>query len=264
MEGEIIISRIARQDVVTSFLHVMVQGVNKEFIFKNEKYIKYYLKIINEYKLEYNFTIIAYCIMNNHAHFLIHTKDIKDFGKFMQKVNLKYSTMYNKEEKRCGVLFRNRYKSEPISDIKYLINCIKYIHNNPVKAKMVDKCEDYEYSSYKDYVKDEGLAKSPIMNEIFGNNCDYKRMFENINDRKFMDIEKNTDEEIRQYILNGITDFENEYLVNTIEILSNRKIFRNLIQYLNENCGFKYIEIQRFFDVSKTTLTRIRHGEVTF
>ena len=84
-------------------------------------------------------------MMNNHTHFLVYTEDIKDFGRFMQKNNLIYAQMYNKEEKRCGVLFRNRYQTEPIYKIEYLINYIKYIHNNPVKAKMVTRFAEYPH-----------------------------------------------------------------------------------------------------------------------
>ena len=173
----IIIPRLARKDLNTQFLHVMVQGVNKEYIFDNKKYIEKYLEIINENKVNYNFTIIAYCIMNNHAHFLIHTENIDEFGKFMHKCNLIYALLYNKEKNRVGVLFRNRYRTEPIYDIKYLINCIKYIHNNPVKAKMVLKCEDYEFSSYNEYIKNAEITKSPIMKKYFGNECDYSKLF---------------------------------------------------------------------------------------
>ena len=107
MKGKKYMPRIARKDLNTPFLHVMVQGVNKEYIFENEQNIKKYLKIIKENKNNYKFEILAYCIMNNHAHFLVYTKDIKLFGKFMHITNLLYAKMYNKENNRVGVLFRN-------------------------------------------------------------------------------------------------------------------------------------------------------------
>ena len=90
--------RIARKDVKSPFLHIMVQGINKEYIFYKEEYIKYYLKIIKSNIKYYNCTIIAYCIMNNHAHFLIYTKDVGKLGKFMQKVNLKYAQCITKKK----------------------------------------------------------------------------------------------------------------------------------------------------------------------
>ena len=88
--------RLARKNLNTPFLHIMIQGVNKEYIFNENKYIEKYLEIIDKEKENYNFTILAYCIMNNHAHFLVYVEDIKNFGKFMQKLNLIYAQMYDK------------------------------------------------------------------------------------------------------------------------------------------------------------------------
>ena len=132
--------RIARKNIDTPFIHVMVQGVNREYIFEKKSDIELYLSLISKNIENYNLTIMAYCMMNNHAHFLMYVEDIKELGEFMKKCNLQYAQMYNKEKNRVGTLFRNRYRTEPIYNIKYLINCIKYIHNNPVKANIVKKC----------------------------------------------------------------------------------------------------------------------------
>ena len=189
MKGVKIIARVARKDLNSQFIHVMVQGVNKEYIFKNRDYVESYLNIINENKIKFELTIIAYCVMNNHAHFLIYTKDIEQLGKFMHKVNLLYSNLYNQRENRCGVIFRNRYRAEPIKDMKYLINCIKYIHDNPVKAGMVLKCEDYKYLSYRAYLNNEGMTQTEIMKTMFGEKCNYSLLFKSTYEKKFMDIE---------------------------------------------------------------------------
>ena len=65
----IFIPRAARKDLNTPFLHTMVQGVNKEYIFYKEEYIEKYLDIIEQNKKDYDIDIIAFCMMNNHAHF---------------------------------------------------------------------------------------------------------------------------------------------------------------------------------------------------
>lgn len=252
--------RVARKDLNSPFLHVMVQGVNKEYIFKKDSYIKEYLKIINELKQNYNFTFIAYCIMNNHAHFLIYVEDINEFGKFMQKVNLKYSNMYNKKENRCGVLFRNRYKTEPITDIKYLKNCIKYIHENPVKAGIVQKNEDYKYSSYKDYMNNSGLSQSKIMREIFGTKCNYTLLFTKTRDKRFIDIEEENKENLKKYILGEIREFLIENEMNFADVFSNRDVLKKLIMYLKTKCQFDYKEIQNFFEMSRRTMDELKRN----
>lgn len=258
MLGVINKPRIARKNLNTTFLHVMVQGVNKEYIFYKQEYIKKYLEIIEENKKERDFEILAYCIMNNHAHFLVHTENIDKFGKFMQKVNLLYAQMYNKKENRCGVLFRNRYKTEAIYDRRYLINCIKYIHNNPVKAQMVLRCEDYKFSSYNDYIKNEGPTRYKSMKEIFGEDCDYAKLFEQSFDKRFMDVEDEQQETINYYILEGIREFKKDYLLDTVEILSSREIFKKLIVFLKENCGLRYTEISKFFEISRGSMDKLK------
>ena len=243
----------------TPFLHTMVQGVNKEYIFYKEEYIEKYLDIIEQNKKDYDIDIIAFCMMNNHAHFLVYTENMNDFGKFMQKTNLQYAQMYNRKENRCGVLFRNRYQTEPIYDRKYLINCIKYIHNNPVKAKMVPKCEDYKYSSYNDYMKNTGVTKCKIVKEIFGKDCDFSKLFNESYDKRFMDIEEDDKENCNQYILEGIREFEKMFSYNTIDIFSKRVILKKLVVFLKEECKFKYVEIRDFLDISRGAMDVLKN-----
>lgn len=252
--------RLARKDLNTPFLHVMVQGVNKEYIFYKEEYIEKYLQIFNNNKKDCSFTVIAYCIMNNHAHFLVYVQDINEFGKFMQKTNLNYAQMYNREEKRIGVLFRNRYQTEPIYNIVYLINCIKYIHDNPVKAKMVSKSEDYKYSSYNQYINNCGVAQSEIMKELFGKKCDYSVLFKEVYERKYMDVEDN-EYDIKEYILNGIRAFIKVNCVSIIDILSNREILKKLINFLKVDYGFLYKEIREYLGIPIGTMKKLIQRE---
>ena len=251
-------SRIARKNLKTTFLHIMVQGVNKEYIFNSNYYIEKYLNIIDIVQKEYNFTIIAYCVMNNHAHFLIYTEDINILGKAMKKINQKYAQEYNKIENRCGILFRNRYKAEPIYDIKYLINCIKYIHDNPVKAKIVLNCEDYQYSSYKDYKENKGVSQSIIMKKIFGENCDFMKLFAKVYERRYMDTEDDINGTNEAYIESGIREFISERNLELIDILSDRKTLIELIKFLKKECKIKYVEIKEYFRIPTGTMNSFK------
>ena len=240
--------RMARKDLNTPYIHVMVQGVNKEYIFESNADIELYLSILNKNIEKYDLTIMAYCMMNNHAHFLIHVHNIEELGNFMKICNLQYAQTYNREKNRVGVLFRNRYRTEPIYDIKYLINCIKYIHNNPVKANIVKKCEDYKYSSYNDYINNVGITKSSIVKSLFGEKCDYQKMFnESFELRQIDIIEEN--ENVDYYISEGIKGYKKEYSENLVEILSNRENLKKLIFYLKNNCKIEYKEIMNYFDI---------------
>ena len=188
--------RLARSSFPTHFFHIMVQGINKEFIFSKKYYIETYLNLMHKYIHEFSVTILSYCIMNNHAHLLVFVNDIHDLGKFMHKINLVYSQFYNKENHRCGVVFRNKYKSEPIYDIKHLLNCINYIHLNPVKANMVNSCEEYPYSSYNSYVNSTGVCNNKILFELFGLYYDYTKALTITENSIFFDIDSPTFSEI--------------------------------------------------------------------
>ena len=84
MFGVVSMPRIARKDSKSSFYHVMVQGINKEYIFDTDFNIKKYIELIVSKIYRSNIEILAYCIMNNHAHFLIYCEKIEELSKFMQ------------------------------------------------------------------------------------------------------------------------------------------------------------------------------------
>ena len=141
--------RSSRKILKTPFFHVITQGINKSYIFNNPQDIKLYIKEMYKLMQEHQVKVISYCIMNNHAHMLIQTSDVNQMSKYMQRLNIKYSKYYNKKYNRVGYVFRDRYKSEGIFDEKQLYNCIKYIYDNPVKAGICKRPEDYPYSNFK-------------------------------------------------------------------------------------------------------------------
>lgn len=249
--------RKARKDIKTQFVHFMIQGVNKEFIFNSEKYIKKYLELINKEIEDKDLDILAYCMMNNHAHFLIHFKDVRILSDVIKNVNCKYVQMYNKLENRCGVLFRNRFKTEPIYDRKYLINCMKYIHNNPVKAGIVARCEDYPYSSYNDYINHTGLSKSCVIEELFGKDCNFYQIFKQTIDIRFMEVE-DEDNNFKEYMEGSIYDYVKDRSIELYRIFSERIILKNLINVLKEKYHFKYVEVMQYFGISKATMESIK------
>ena len=96
--------RRARKTLSTSFFHVIVQGVNREYIFEKDTYKRKYLNLLKEAKKEYEIEIISYVIMSNHVHILIYTEQIAELSNFMKKVNEDYARYYNYIENRVGYL----------------------------------------------------------------------------------------------------------------------------------------------------------------
>lgn len=245
--------RIARKYLDTSFFHVMVQGINKEYIFKNERYISRYIQLIRKNLHNEHIRIISFCIMNNHAHLLIKTEDIKELSKYMQKVNCSYAKYYNYvENERVGYVFRDRYKSEPILNRRQLLQCIKYIHKNPVKAGMVASEEKYKYSSYCFYqqkldknIKDEVLTMDEI-ELICDSNIEYEE--------DFLDIDNN----IEKIIDNAISKFVYIEKIKVFEIFEKSDILKKLIKYLKIDRKIKYTDIMKRLDITKGIMERLK------
>ncbi|WP_418627215.1 REP-associated tyrosine transposase [Anaerosinus sp.] len=143
----------------TGYYHIMIRGNDKKDIFIDEQDKIYFIEILKTKKEENKYGLIAFCIMDNHAHLILQEKE-EDIANIMKRINISYVFYFNKKYKRIGHLFQDRYKSEKIEEDSYLLMATRYIHQNPVKAGIVNKAEQYKWSSYKAYIgKDEESAK---------------------------------------------------------------------------------------------------------
>ncbi|MCI8291793.1 MAG: hypothetical protein HFJ24_04035 [Clostridia bacterium] len=246
--------RIARNNLGASFFHIMVQGINKSYIFNDANDKNKYISILKEYTVETNVQLIAYCIMDNHAHMLLYTNKINDMSKFMHLVDTKYSNYYNTTNNRVGYVFRDRYKSEPIYEEKYLLNCINYIHMNPVKAGSVKSAEEYRYSSCSQYMHNIGISKSKVLYETL-KITDYRETLKNTkNNKYFMDVDIDKTEKIMFLT----QEYQKEKGKSLESIINTKKITKDLILFLHDENNVKYIDIARAFEISKTKIFNIK------
>ena len=146
-------SRVARVQSPTDYYHVMMRGNNKESIFTRTSEKSYFKDLLKEVMEEGLIDIAAYCIMDNHVHIVIKA-ELNNMTKALKKINIKYAMNFNKERNRIGHVFQDRYKSEIVGNDMHLIQVMRYVHNNPVKAKMVKECNDYKWSSFNEYIKE--------------------------------------------------------------------------------------------------------------
>jgi len=223
--------RNPRSYIKTSYYHIITQGINKNYIFAHPEDIKNYIKNMYKLKDEHKIEIIAYCIMNNHAHILIKTEMLNELSKYMQRINTKYAIYYNKKYNKVGYVFRDRYKSEGIYSEEHLYNCIKYIYNNPVKAGICNRPEDYKYSNYKE-----------IMEE-FPENEEYI----------FIDVNEEKDDICKKVI--------NEFLVeNNIKLKnfkSDKKRLRQLLIILKDKYNISLRDISKELNIARETIRNI-------
>ena len=246
--------RKARNSTQTNYQHIMVQGLNKEYIFKDDKHIKTYKNIIIN-KLESNdLTILAYCIMSNHAHFLIYNEEIEHLISFMQKINTSYSRFYNYYNKRVGHVFRDRYLSQDILDQNHLYNCLKYIHNNPVKANIVKSMEDYQYSSFNEFFGEKSIITNNSLKLLFGKTESYMEQFNLIhktfNEEDFIEVK---DKDISKYIF----EFQNKLDVKMNEIVNDKTLLIEFINGARMQTDVTFEELAQILHISKSKVGKL-------
>lgn len=249
-------ARRARTNMNTSFFHVIVQGINKEYIFEKDKYKEKYLQFIVENSKYYDIEIVSYCIMSNHAHFLIYTKNTKELSIFMKKINEDYARFYNYKEEREGYVFKGRFKSEPITDLKYLLNCMVYIHKNPVKARMVKECEEYNYSSYKEYLNKKKIINEELSNFIFGTKIPDINEFKKMHLKKnyyFMDYENFSNENIEEIII----EYEINYNMSWEKIIANKANIDEIIIDIKERMKISDNKLAKYLGIDRRRISRV-------
>jgi REP element-mobilizing transposase RayT len=144
-------SRPLRIEYPDAWYHVMNRGRRKEKIFLNAEDYKTFLDILIEACELWDVNISAYSLMPNHYHLLINTPK-GNLSRFMRHINGVYTQRFNKIHKYEGQLFRGRYKSILVDGDEYLLNLVRYIHNNPLRSKIVKRLDDFKWSSHQGYI----------------------------------------------------------------------------------------------------------------
>ena len=146
--------RLPRQKSESGIYHIMLRGINQQAIFEdNEDYFKF-VETLEKYKAVSEYKVFAYCLMSNHIHILLKAEK-EDLDLIMKRVAGSYVYWYNRKYYRKGHLFQDRFRSEPVEDDAYFMTVLRYIHQNPIKAGIVDDIAKYRYSSYNDYIREE-------------------------------------------------------------------------------------------------------------
>lgn len=129
----------------------MNRGRRFEDVFEDGGDYRIFVDILKDASEMWHVKIAAYCLMPNHYHMLLQTPG-GNVARAMRHINGVYTQRYNKKHGQDGPLFRGRYKSILVNGDSYLLQIVRYIHRNPLKAGLVDALRDYEWSSHKGYL----------------------------------------------------------------------------------------------------------------
>lgn len=204
--------REARRKSATGVYHVILRGANRQEIFHDEEDDMKFLDIIKKYLRISKFTLYAWCLMGNHVHLLLKEGE-EELAVTMKRIAVSYVSFYNGKYHTTGHLFQDRFKSENVETDEYFLTVIRYIHQNPVKAGIIAKMEDWKWSSCAGYY-DQVYFPGGILSRwkalrMFGEDRQLaKERFREFNERNNNDqcledvyrVRKLTDEQAREAI----------------------------------------------------------------
>ena len=143
-------ARAVRIQFPGAFYHVTSRGNERKAVFKSRRDREKFLSYVESATERYGAVVQAYCLMDNHYHLLVETP-LGNLSKIMQHINGAYTTYFNTKRERSGHLFQGRYKAILVEADEYAKELSRYIHLNPVRAAMVEKPEEYKWSSCRYY-----------------------------------------------------------------------------------------------------------------
>lgn len=130
--------------------HIYIRGNQKQIVFKEKCDFEFYLSQLKRYKRKYSFLLYGYCLMPNHIHLVGEPVLPERLSKFMQCLQRSYTAYHNKKYNKVGHLWQDRFKAKVIAKDQYLIHCIAYVEQNPVRADLIKNITEYEFSSYSE------------------------------------------------------------------------------------------------------------------
>jgi putative transposase len=250
--------RVARKLSGSGIYHVMVRGINRQDVFLDTEDVKRYLHALEKLKKDTNFSLYAYCFMSNHVHLLIKEGAIP-LSLLMRRLGSSYVFWYNRKYDRIGYLFQDRYKSEAVEDESYFLTVLRYIHQNPIKARLTKRIDSYPWSSYPDYLSGKGFTESEVPLAMFDTNrkkakkefIDYHRL---INNDPCLEIDTKqllSDQEAEKIITKLCHIKQSSDLQDLSKVLRNEYLRR-----LKENNHLSVRQLERLTGIGRNTIDR--------
>ncbi len=168
---------------VGEFYHVYNRGANRQQAFFEPENYTFFLRKLRQYVTHRSpapaAEVVAYCLMPNHYHLLVRIL-AREFSEAMRSFGQAYVQAINRRYNRSGPLFEGRFQALLVDRREYLLHLSRYIHLNPVAARIVKHPADWEFSSYREYIgaRDGSLPRPDAVWEHYSRPPDYARFVE--------------------------------------------------------------------------------------
>lgn len=194
--------RMARTKSITGYMHIIVRGIGRQILFEETRDYERYLDKLEQYCLETDVKVCAYCLMENHVHLLVNG-ELASIILLMKKLGVSYSGYYNRKYDRIGHLFQDRYRSEPVEKKRYLLTVFRYILQNPQKAAIC-AASDYPWSSYRCYEEPPDFMDLSVIRGLLGDRRQFERFINSESQDSCLEYAeiKHDDEWAKQELIN--------------------------------------------------------------
>ena len=232
----------------------MLRGINQQQIFEETEDYDKFLDVLKDCKAICEYEIYAYCLMGNHIHLLI-KEGTESLEQIFKRICGRFVYWYNIKYRRVGHLFQDRFKSEPVDSEQYFFTVLRYIHQNPTKAGLCKRVEDYRYSSYSEYINlnkivdtDYVLRLATIEEFIGLNNETVANICMDVSEKA---IKRVTDEQAKN-LIRKYTRCENVAQFQSLDVKTRDKYLKKLrekgisIRQLSRLTGISYSVVRRF------------------
>jgi putative transposase len=144
-------ARPLRLEFENAVYHITARGNRKEKLFLCKRDNDIFIEKLNDTFEKYSFVCYAYSLMKNHYHLVIKTP-YPNLSEGMHYLNASFANWFRVKHDRVGVIFQGRFKSILVDEERYALVVTSYVHVNATRAGLVKNIEDYEWSSYPDYI----------------------------------------------------------------------------------------------------------------
>jgi len=171
------------------YCHIYNRGANRQPIFNCADNYVFLLRRVKQCVVQCQITVIAYCLMPNHYHFVLRQDSEHPVSQFVQSLFNSYTKAFNKVYARSGTLFEGPFRAVPIDDETYLLHACRYVHRNPLEAGLVTDVADWPYTNYLEWIgqRNGALVDREFVQSYFATPAAYARFVMEVNPPRRID-----------------------------------------------------------------------------
>jgi len=145
-------ARPLRIEIEDGLYHVTSRGWQRQVLVRDDRDRQRWLDLLDRVAMRCGWRVFACVLMSNHFHLYLRTPQ-PNLSAGMHDLNSGYASDFNRRYRRCGALLQGRFKAVLVEDQSHALELSRYVHLNPVRARIVERPEEYGWSSYRDYLR---------------------------------------------------------------------------------------------------------------